>query len=155
MVKSGTFLCAVGIIERGCMRKFALYRQMISRLDDAVAGGHFFEASWYAYAVLEDRLISLLSSTGGGRNLRMMGPKIAELKSRAASDPALAANFEYTRLNAWKDARNDLMHAMAEGSIPMSDIDLCAQALAKEGAALVRIYGAAARRQKRFGGRAR
>lgn len=137
------------------MSKFALYRQMIARLDDAVVGGHFFEASWYAYAVLEDRLISLLSSSGGGRNLRMMGPKLAELKGRAASDAALAANFEYARLNAWKDARNDLMHAMAEGAMPMSDIDLRAEALAKEGAALVRIYGAAARRQKRLSGRTR
>lgn len=137
------------------MGKFALYRQMIARLDEAIVGGHFFEASWYAYALLEDRLISLLASSGDSRSLRMMGPKIGELKDRSASDPTLATNFEYMRLNAWKDARNDLMHAMAEGAMPMSDIDLRAKALANEGAALVRIYSAAARRQKRVAGRTR
>ncbi|RKS85449.1 hypothetical protein DFR51_3368 [Sphingosinicella microcystinivorans] len=47
------------------MGKFALYRQMIGRLDEAIEGRHFFEASWYVYALLEDRLISLLSANSG------------------------------------------------------------------------------------------
>lgn len=137
------------------MGKFALYQQMIGRLDEAIAGRHFFEASWYAYALLEDRLISLLKSSGGYSAVKMMGPKIGKLNDRATSDPTLATNFEYTRLNVWKNARNDLMHAMAEGAMPMNDVDIRAKALAEEGAALVRIYAAAARRQKQIVGRTR
>jgi hypothetical protein len=137
------------------MGKFAIYREMIARLEAAITCRYYLEASWYAYALLEDRLISLLESSGGNPGVRMMGPKIGALQTRSASDSSLSFNFEYTRLNAWKNARNDLMHAMAEGSIPIRDIDLRAEALAREGAALVRIYSAAARRQKRNAGRTR
>ena len=122
---------------------------MIRRLDDALAGRHYFEASWYAYALLEDRLISLLKSAGSTRSLRMMGPKIGELDQLAQSDAVLAANYESTRLSAWKDDRNDLMHAMAEGSMSIEGIDAKAAALAAEGSELVRLYSAAARRAKK------
>ena len=126
---------------------------MIARLDRAIEGGHFFEASWYVYAILEDRLISLWQSSEPGsarsRAPRMMGPKIDGLSARAAQDPLLRKNFESIRLIAWKDNRNDLMHAMAEGTLSISVIDNRIEALARYGAELVREYSAAARRQKK------
>ena len=137
------------------MKKYDLYEEMIRRLDVAVQNGHFFEASWYAYAVLEDRLNSMLNSGGFGSPIRMMGPKIKKLDELAETNEVLRANFEKTRLNNWKDARNDLMHAMAEGLMSIDAIDHSVEELAQEGSELVRIYSAAARRQKRHAARTR
>lgn len=131
------------------MAKYDLYEVMIRRLDEAIESNQFFQASWYAYALLEDRLLSLLKSSGSTRSLRMLGPKIGALNKLAQSDAVLSANFESVRLSAWNKVRNDLMHAMAEGSMSIEDIDAQAEALAAEGRELVRLYSAAARRVKK------
>ena len=47
------------------MAKEALYREFMSRMNAADQAGNYLEASWYAYAILEDRLRSLLRSSGG------------------------------------------------------------------------------------------
>ena len=117
----------------------------------------YLEASWYAYVVLEDRLVSLLQNSGGvgstnggsgGKPITMMGPKLQELKRRAKKDPLLHANFEYTALNEWKKSRNNLMHAMADATMSLQDIDAAAKQLAEDGSALVKTYASAARRVK-------
>jgi hypothetical protein len=86
------------------MPKNALYKAFISRMESASDSSMHFEASWYAYAVLEDRLVSLLQNSGGvgensggssGKPIRMMGPKLKELHRRAKKDELLKANFEY------------------------------------------------------------
>jgi hypothetical protein len=118
----------------------------------------YLEASWYAYAVLEDRLLSLLRSSGGigengggasGKPIRMMGPKLKELARRAKKDQLLKANFEYHMLHAWKEARNGLMHAMGDATMAIEDIDIAAKSLAEVGADLVRHYASACRRLKK------
>lgn len=133
-----------------------LYSMFMSRMKGATESGQFFEASWYAYAVLEDRLRSLLRNSGGegenngiGKPIRMMGPKLRELKKRAKKDELLQANFEYNRLNTWKDDRNNLMHAMADATMTLEQIDVLAKALAQESEALVREYSSAAQRLKK------
>jgi hypothetical protein len=137
------------------MSKKSLYQTFISRLESANSERRFLEAAWYAYAILEDRLLSLMRSTGGigkggnGKPIHMMGPKLAELQYRAKSDALLRENFEYTKLKTWTKARNDLMHAMADASMTIEQIDSAAEALATEGAALVRTYAAACRRLKK------
>lgn len=137
------------------MPKQSLYKTFISRLESAYEDGRYFEASWYAYAVLEDRLRSLLRNSGGegvggsARPIRMMGAKLKELSDRALSDKLLKANFEHDRLDAWKDDRNNLMHAMAEATMTIAQIDQAAKKLAKEGVELVREYAAACRRLKK------
>lgn len=137
------------------MSKQALYEAFITRLETAIADTKYFEASWYAYAVLEDRLMSMMRNSGGagrgggGKPIHMMGPKLTELTFRAKTDPLLKANFEFTRLKKWTNERNNLMHAMADSSMALAEIDAGAKALAEEGAALVREYSAACRRLKR------
>lgn len=137
------------------MTKRALYSLFITRMSEAHEAGQYFESSWYAYAVLEDRLRSLLRSSGGegvggpGKPIRMLGPKLKELKHRAKSDALLKANFEYDRLNTWKDARNNLMHAMADASMSVEHIDGAAKQLSEEGALLVRVFSAACQRVKK------
>lgn len=140
------------------MAKQELYRTFISRMEAAYAGAMYFEASWYAYAVLEDRLVSLLRNSGGvgennggtsGKPIRMMGPKLKELTRRAKKDALLKANFEHDQLNTWKESRNNLMHAMAEATMSVSDIDAAAKKLAEDGRILVGDYSAACRRLKK------
>jgi hypothetical protein len=130
--------------------KRILYQEFIRRIDSSIEAAAYLEASWYAYAVLEDRLISMLRQSGGyPSTLRMMGPKIARLKERAASDPVLAATFDSTALSAWSAKRNALMHAMAEGSLTIQQVDRDAKDLATEGRAIVRDMAARAMRLKR------
>ncbi len=137
------------------MSKQALYSAFIKRMAAAHEARQYFESSWYAYTVLEDRLRSLLRSTGGegvggpGKPIRMMGPKLKELKYRAKKDELLKANFEHDRLNAWKEDRNNLMHAMADASMTLAQIDQGAERLSIEGAELVRVFSAACRRVKK------
>ncbi len=140
------------------MAKHALYRSFLSRMSEAQDASMYLEASWYAYAVLEDRLVSLLRNSGGvgekqggasGKPIRMMGPKLKELKRRAKSDRLLKENFEHDKLNAWKDSRNNLMHAMGDATMSLPDIDESAKQLAEEGATLIREYAAACRRLKK------
>ena len=140
------------------MPKEALYRTFISRMNAAYDASMYLEASWYAYAVLEDRLLSLLRNSGGvgengngskGKPIRMMGPKLKELSRRARKDQLLKANFEHDRLHKWKEARNSLMHAMGDATLPIEDIDSAARELADNGRALVREYASACRRLKK------
>ncbi|HEX8062502.1 MAG TPA: hypothetical protein VF535_04735 [Allosphingosinicella sp.] len=86
---------------------------------------------------------------GIGKPIRMMGPKLAELKRRARSDQLLTSCFEYARIEQWKHDRNNLVHAMADGTHDIDTIDALAAALARDGVELARVYTAAARRLKR------
>jgi hypothetical protein len=139
------------------MAKEKLYESFITRLEAANADEAFLECSWYCYAVLEDRLLSFLRGSGGvnygnGKPIRMMGPKMKELKLRKSHDSLLAAQLTdrlFDRLDKWKDDRNDLMHAMADATLTIEQIDKDAQKLSSEGKKLVRDYCAACRRYKK------
>jgi cytochrome c2 len=134
------------------------YRTFIGRLEVSLADGHYLESAWYAYAVLEDRLRSLLRSSGTefhsrtNRQITMMGPKLRELKERRARVPLLAAEFSdalHDALDVWKEDRNNLTHAMADATMTVADIDASAKKLAVDGARLVRDYCALCRRMKK------
>ncbi|MDP4310848.1 MULTISPECIES: hypothetical protein [Stenotrophomonas] len=140
------------------MPKEDLYKTFINRMKSASDAGAYLEASWYAYAALEDRLVSLLQNSGGvgenagganGKPIKMMGRKIKELNRRAEKDKLLKENFEHDKLNAWKDSRNNLMHAMGDATMTIDEIDASAKKLAEDGQELVREYAAACRRLKK------
>lgn len=140
------------------MPKEALYKTFMTRMRSAYKASMYLEASWYAYAVLEDRLVSLLRNSGGvgenaggsgGKPIRMMGPKLKELSRRAQKDALLQVNFEHDKLNSWKDSRNNLMHAMGDATMPIDDIDEAARKLAEDGHSLVKEYASACRRLKK------
>lgn len=135
-------------------KKRTLYEEFIKRQGAALAAGQHLESAWYAYSVLEDRLRSMLRSTGGEMTakkklIEMLGPKLKALKTRAESDQLLAANLDYSGLDKWRDDRNKLTHKMAEGSVTIQQIDKDAEQLAKDGVRLVRETSAAATRLKK------
>lgn len=67
---------------------FKSYQQLLKRLEEAIDEGFFLEASWIAYAVIEDRICSALLKTGGlpqdpnGKPLQMLGSKLKVLETR-------------------------------------------------------------------------
>ncbi len=144
------------------MDKRQLFEVFLDRMSAAQDAGMPFESAWYAYAVLEDRLVSMLRNSGGetsanGKEIRMMGNKITMLRKRAANDALLAANFpehdvadvKATRLWIWKDKRDTLMHSMADGNLTLGQIDAMVDEVSVEGALLAREYASAAMRLKK------
>lgn len=125
--------------------KSHLYSVLIARLDQAYSEKNFFESSWYAYAVIEDRLISLLRLTGGetinGKPIMMLGRKIEILEKRVHHNSALKKFFTQKMqddLDAWRDERNQLMHDMGTGTITLDEIDRRSQQLSLDGKKVVR-----------------
>ena len=144
------------------MNKRRLFEVFLDRMAKAETAEMPFEAAWYSYAVLEDRLLSMLRNSGGetfpnGQPIRMLGDKMVELRRRAASDSLLAAYFpehdieemKQTKLGKWKDARNKLMHGMASGELSLDEIDEMVTIVAADGATLAREYAASAARLKK------
>ena len=144
------------------MAKRELYKVLIERMEAAHATNNLLGAAWYAYAILEDRLVSLLRNSGGlndknGQPLRlMMGPKFKELKRRVNAksqnkhvDPLLRINVELTTLDKWIDQRNKLMHGIAEGELTIEEIDTMIAYVAGTGIDLVRDFARAAARVKK------
>ena len=60
------------------------YKDLIDRMNKAHDDEYYLEASWFAYTVLEDRLLSALRQSGGAtyanfRPIRMLGKKIGRV----------------------------------------------------------------------------
>jgi len=117
----------------------------------------YLESCWFAYTVLEDRLLSALRQSGGDcyanhRPIRMLGKKMQELRQRKRSDQLLAAYFNdalMDRIHQWKEDRNDLTHAMADGTKPMPEVDKAAYLLSINAKKLVKDVCSAARLLKK------
>lgn len=134
-------------------RKESIYKKYIGQLEETIKAGYYFEGAWLEYVLLEDRLISLLENSGGIPNgIRMMGPKIGELKSRSVCDINLQGQLGpenlLDRQDDWKNQRNLLMHSMADGSLSIGEIESRIRVLAESGSFLVRQFASAARRVK-------
>lgn len=135
--------------------KRVLFEGFHKRMDEAINQNFYLEASWYAYAIIEDRLVSMLRQSGGiGQNggsapIRMLGLKLKELKLRALSDELLKTNLMASKIEDWASSRNDLMHAMTDGSLEQQQIDKNAYLLATSGKTLVKDISAAAMRLKK------
>lgn len=134
--------------DGGMTKKSELYRTFIERMEAARKDGHRLEAAWYAYAVIEDRMRSLLQVTGLAARPRMMlGDKIQELENRRI--PEIDAQLDFLLLKAWKEDRNNLMHAMAGGALSIEDIDKMSERLARDGCKIARSLASLARRMKK------
>ena len=109
------------------MRKMRLYEIFIQRQRSSFENGYYFESAWFTYSILEDRAVSMLRQSGEIGNLRMLGPKIAELKTRLPNDAYLRGatldGLIIDEMYTWKERRNILMYRMAEGTISIEDID--------------------------------
>lgn len=111
-------------------KKNEYYIVLMHKMKEAHEHKFYLESSWFAFAILEDRLVSALRQSGGAtyannKPIRMLGPKMEEIKKRKKTDQLLGAYFSddlWDQVNKWKDDRNDLMHAMADGTQSIEDI---------------------------------
>jgi len=76
----------------------------------------------------------------------MLGDKINELEKRHI--PEIDAQLDFLALKAWKEDRNNLMHAMAGGALSIEHIDKMSEGLARDGCKIVRSLASLARRMK-------
>lgn len=127
-------------------RKKKHYEELMVRMTKAIAAEFYLQAGWYAYAILEDRLVAVLKRSGGATNdngtpIKMLGPKLKTIVRRRSSDPLLRVYFDSTLIDAidkWKNERNTLMHAMADAATPMNKLDEQARLLATRGKELIK-----------------
>jgi len=133
------------------------YQELLDRMNKSHSSEVYLEASWYAYTVLEDRLLSALRQSGGEnyanhRPIRMLGKKMQEITFRKKKDKLLAAYFTtelMDRIHKWKEDRNDLTHALADGTKTMAEVDKMAYLLSTTARSLVNDVCSAVMRLKR------
>lgn len=133
------------------------YNELVDRMKIAHDKEFYLESSWFAYTVLEDRLLSALRQSGGpnyknNRPIRMLGKKMQEITLRKKKDKLLSAYFTdqlMDRIHKWKEERNDLTHAMADGSKTMAEVDKAAYLLSTNAKNLVKDVSNAAQLLKK------
>jgi len=141
--------------------KYENYKKLFDRIKIALDNKFYFEAMWLAYAIIEDRLKSSLLKCGGnkflfgkikGKDIKMLGPKIMEIKKR---QPVITnLNFAYyddilDRINKWSKDRNKLMHALAEETKPISTFNELIKNTATNGNKIARELSSRIRKLKR------
>ena len=124
------------------LQKYENYKEQMNRLKKAMANAFFLEALFIEYAIIEDRADAILRYEGNAinatkgfvsidRKLKKI-IKIAEQKkslpNRYFSDDLI------TRVAAWKEERNRLMHALMKQNLTTEE--LCG--LAEDGRTLTR-----------------
>jgi len=140
--------------------KGAAYQQLLDRASEAMSGAFYLEAGWIIFALLEDRLNSVLRLTGGiptdknGRPIQMLGKKLRVARERLVTDDAVRKAMRLGRdldqLERWKDRRNDLAHSMANDARSWADLAEEASVLAADGRALVGSISSAVMRLKKM-----
>jgi hypothetical protein len=136
------------------------YEELLTREAESRKAAFNLESAWISYAVLEDRLNSLLRLTGGiptdrkKKPIRMLGKKLKAAIDRLGSDAELRkATGKGSDLNAigsWKDRRDSLMHSMANDGRSWADLAAEASALSSDGRDVVRAASSAVMRLKKL-----
>ena len=123
--------------------KFKSYQELLNRIQEAIDSGFYLEATWIAYAVIEDRVCSALEKSGGlpkdknGKPLRMLGLKLEALSHRMNENSSLRKYLEkdeiVDRVIHWKNKRNPLMHSLASEAKSWNTLEQEAKIVALEG----------------------
>lgn len=121
-------------------KKYLNYKEQMVRLKKAMAAQFFLEAIFIEYAVMEDRLESILRHSGvfNPKRHNIIKPKLGrvdelrrEKKSllhRSFSDELIEGIYQ------WLDARNQLIHALMKQDLHTEDL----QKIALEGQQIVK-----------------
>lgn len=103
------------------MEKYEIYKQLSSDLTKAMKQGFYYEAIFIEYAILEDRLASVLKYAGvltmekaGNQNIAKKINDIRKSKEFSSKFVRERLSFELLdSITAWKDKRNRLIHNLA------------------------------------------
>ncbi len=127
------------------MQKYENYREQMGRLKKALGAGFYLEAIFIEYAIMEDRLESILRHAGKWKEPKPNEPSLSIQKKKnliaKMADEKKSLAHKYfsddilSRIIAWKNKRNDLIHELLKQSLHTEDIQMFAvqgQLLAKE-----------------------
>lgn len=116
------------------MQKYANYRGQMGRLKKALGGQFYLEAIFIEYAIMEDRLESILRHSGKWNpkpnqfiSIDSKRKKVAKL---AEEKKSLAHKYFSTELTdsieKWTVARNQLIHALMKQQLHTEDLSVLA-----------------------------
>jgi len=114
--------------------KYDNYKEQFKRLNKAINNNFYLEAMFIAYAIMEDRLESILSYEGNeinSKNFVSINKKLQKVKRIAERKNSLPARYFSDSLIdeilEWKEKRNKLMHALMKQALTTEE--LCTTAL--------------------------
>ena len=123
------------------MQKFENYKEQYERLKKALKYEFYLEAVFIEYAIMEDRLNSILRYEGNSINSQKhvsIDKKINKVKTIARGKNSLPNKYfteEFLdRIHNWKERRNPLIHSLMK--LPLTTEEL--RSLALEGEQLTR-----------------
>ena len=100
----------------GNVQKYETYKARMENLKRAMKCGYFLESILIEYAVIEDRVNSLLSHAGKGTSQKLHKKCEKIVKARECDDRFGKALQKYISddlirdLDAWRVARNEIVH---------------------------------------------
>ena len=120
------------------MQKYENYREQMGRLKKAMSNGFYLEAIFIEYAIIEDRLESVLRHSGKwkelkpGQNPPSLQKKKDTIAKMAEEKKGLARKYFSEELLSsiitWKEDRNSLVHTLMNQSLHTEDLkDLAEQ----------------------------
>jgi hypothetical protein len=105
--------------------KFLSYREAWTRIKLATKQGFFLEAVTIEESIVSDRMLSFLEKSCGvvigGHSLSNTSKewlKHAKKLVGEESDEAKLADELFSRLNAWRDHRNNVVHGIVKSKVP-------------------------------------
>ena len=115
----------------GDAAKFFSYTEAWARIKLSSKQGFFLEAVTIEESIVSDRLLSFLEKTCGlvlkdgtkGNLNQLIDRWLKEAAKRAAADDEALALFSalHSRLNAWREQRNHVVHGMVKSSAARGD----------------------------------
>ena len=125
------------------MQKYANYKMQMGRLKKALSYQFYLEAIFIEYAILEDRLESILRYSGNWNprpgtfpSLDFKRKKIAKLAEERKNPIRKYFPVELTdSIEVWKNERNRVIHALMKQSLHTEDLSK----IAREGEILTKL----------------
>lgn len=115
------------------MQKYYNYKEQMDRLKKALREGFYLESIFIEYAVIEDRLESVLRHAGKWNPDAKRFPTITKKISTVAALAETAPAKRYfspellEKITVWKDRRNPLIHALLKQSLQSQELESIAQ----------------------------
>ena len=125
------------------MQKYANYKTQMGRLKKALTNQFYLEAIFIEYAIMEDRLESVLRHSGNWNpkpgtfpSLDFKRKKVAKLAEERKNPIRKYFPIELTdSIEAWKNERNRVIHALMKQSLHTGDLSK----IAREGETLTKL----------------
>lgn len=93
---------------------------LVKRTDLAITEEFYLEASWICYAIIEDRMRSIIVKLNGSvKNRWKIYDCTTEIYKLKESDETIKKYFSdelLFKINDWREKRNNLMHELVEGT---------------------------------------